>query len=101
MERMVNMVSHIKMQQFSFITIYINATLYDLEIISLLYNQVLFLVIAGKDGTMEWMAMYIILLNIASNKGCGVWPTTIECQNAFASIQWCALCGGQNIRDYE
>ena len=35
MERMVNMVSHIKMQQFSFITIYINATLYDLEIISL------------------------------------------------------------------
>ena len=27
MERMGNMVSHIKMQQFSFITIYINATL--------------------------------------------------------------------------
>ena len=26
MERMVNMVSHIKMQQFSFITIYINTT---------------------------------------------------------------------------
>ena len=52
MERMVNVVSHIKMQQFSFITIYINATLYDLEIFSLLYiyNQVLFLVIAGKDG---------------------------------------------------
>ena len=45
MERMVNMVSHIKMH-----SIYINATLYDLEIISLLYNQVLFLVIAGKDG---------------------------------------------------
>ena len=50
MERMVNMVSHIKMQQFSFITIYINETLYNLEIISHLYNQVLFLVIAGKDG---------------------------------------------------
>ena len=50
MERMVNMVSHIKMQQFSLITIYINATLLDLEIISLLYNQVLILVIAGKDG---------------------------------------------------
>ena len=50
MERMVNMVSHIKMQQFSFITIYINAVLYDLEIISLFYDQVLFLVIAGKDG---------------------------------------------------
>ena len=29
MERMDNMVSHIKMQQFSFITIYINAILYD------------------------------------------------------------------------
>ena len=38
------------MQQFSFITIYINETLYNLEIISHLYNQVLFLVIAGKDG---------------------------------------------------
>ena len=38
------------MQQFSFITIYINTTLYNLEIISHLYNQVLFLVIAGKDG---------------------------------------------------
>ena len=50
MERMDNMVSHIKMQQFSFITIYINETLYNLEIISHLYNQVLFLVIAGKDG---------------------------------------------------
>ena len=50
MERMVNMVSHIKMQQFSFSTIYINETLYGLEIISHLYNQVLFLVIAGKDG---------------------------------------------------
>ena len=49
MERMVNMVSHIKMQQFSFITIYINET-YGLEIIRHLYNQVLFLVIAGKDG---------------------------------------------------
>ena len=45
------MVSHIKMQQFTFITIYINAAfVYDLEIISHLYNQVLFLVIAGKDG---------------------------------------------------
>ena len=43
MERMDNMVSHIKMQQFSFITIYINAIYH-------LYNQVLFLVIAGKDG---------------------------------------------------
>ena len=31
MERMVNMVSHFKMQQFSFITIYVNATLYDLN----------------------------------------------------------------------
>ena len=50
MERMDNMVSHIKMQQFSFITIYINETLYNLEITSHLYNQVLFLVIAGKDG---------------------------------------------------
>ena len=51
MERMDNMVSHIKMQQFTFITIYINAAfVYDLEIISHLYNQVLFLVIAGKDG---------------------------------------------------
>ena len=49
MERMDNMVSHIKMQQFSFITIYINET-YGLEIIRHLYNQVLFLVIAGKDG---------------------------------------------------
>ena len=29
MERMDSMVSHIKMQQFSFITIYINAILYD------------------------------------------------------------------------
>ena len=52
MEMMDNMVSHIKIQQFSFITIffYINETLYGLEIISHLYNQVLFLVIAGKDG---------------------------------------------------
>ena len=49
MERMDKMVSHIKMQQFSFITIYINET-YGLEIISHLNNQVLFLVIAGKDG---------------------------------------------------
>ena len=47
-------------------------------------------------GAMEWMVMYIILLNITSNKGCGVWATTIECQNAFVSIQCCALCGGQN-----
>ena len=38
MERMDNMVSHIKMQQFSFITIYINETLYNLEIISHLYH---------------------------------------------------------------
>ena len=45
--------------------------------------------------------MYIILLNIASNKGCGVWATTIECQNAFVSIQCCALCGGQNKCDYK
>ena len=52
-------------------------------------------------GAMEWMVMYIILLNITSNKGCGVWATTIECQNAFVSFQCCALCGGQNIRDYE
>ena len=52
-------------------------------------------------GTMEWMVMYIILLNVTSNKGCGVWPTMIQCQNAFAPIQCCALCGGQNIRDYE
>ena len=29
MERMDNMVRHIKMQQFSFITIHINAILYD------------------------------------------------------------------------
>ena len=33
MERMDNMVSHIKMQQFSVIIIYINETLYNLEII--------------------------------------------------------------------
>ena len=52
-------------------------------------------------GAMEWMVMYIILLNITSNKGCGVWATTIECQNAFTPIQCCALCGGQNIHDYE
>ena len=52
-------------------------------------------------GAMEWMVMYIILLNITSNKGCGVWATTIECQNAFTPIQCCALCGGQNIRDYK
>ena len=25
----------------------------------------------------------------------------IECQNAFALIRCCALCGGQNIRDYK
>ena len=25
----------------------------------------------------------------------------IECQNAFALIRCCSLCGGQNIRDYE
>ena len=30
-----------------------------------------------------------------------MWATTIECQNAFTPIQCCALCGGQNIRDYE
>ena len=34
MERMDNMVSHIKMQQFSFVAICINAALDDLEIIS-------------------------------------------------------------------
>ena len=45
--------------------------------------------------------MYKILLNMTSNKGCGVWVTTIECQNTFAPIHCCALCGGQNIRDYE
>ena len=52
-------------------------------------------------GAMEWMVMYIILLDITSNKGCGVWATTIECQNAFVSIQCCALCGGQNKCDYK
>ena len=52
-------------------------------------------------GAMEWMVMYIILLNITGNKGCGVWATTIECQNAFVSIQCCALCGGQNKCDYK
>ena len=52
-------------------------------------------------GAMEWMVMYIILLNITSNKGCGVWATTIECQNTFVSFQCCALCGGQNIHDYK
>ena len=30
-----------------------------------------------------------------------MWATTIECQNAFTPIQCCALCGGQNIRDYK
>ena len=45
--------------------------------------------------------MYIILSNITCNKGCGVWVTMIECQNAFALIQSCTLCGGQNIGDYE
>ena len=45
--------------------------------------------------------MYIILLIITNNKGCRVWATTIECQNAFVPIQCCALCGGQNICDYE
>ena len=53
-------------------------------------------------GAMEWMVRYIILLNITSNKACRLeWATTIECQNAFAPIQCCALCGGQNISDYE
>ena len=52
-------------------------------------------------GAMEWIVMYIILLNITSNNGCRVWTTTIECQNAFAPFQCCAFCGGQNIRDYE
>ena len=48
------------------------------------------------------MVMYIILSNITCNKGCGVWATMIECQNAFVPIQCCALCGGQtSIRDYE
>ena len=83
MERMDNMVSHIKMQQFTFITIYINAAfVYDLEIISHLYNQVLFLVIAGKDG------------RDGVNGECAA--TTIECQHAFIPIQCCTLCGGQN-----
>ena len=97
------MVSHIKMQQFSFITIYINETLYNLEIISHLYNQVLFLVIAGKDGRdgVNGDVHYFIKYYYYSNKGCGVWATTIECQNAFSPIQCCALCGGQNIRDYK
>ena len=45
--------------------------------------------------------MYIILSNITCNKGCGVWVTMIECQNAFALIQCCTLCGGQNIGDYK
>ena len=90
------------MQQFSFITIYINTTLYNLEIISHLYNQVLFLVIVGKDGRDGVNGnVHFILLNITSNKGCRVWATTIECQNAFAPFQCCAFCGGQNIRDYE
>ena len=102
MERMDNMVSHLKMQQFTFITIYINATLYDLEKISRLYNQVLFLVIAGKDGRDGVNGdARLILLNITCNKGCRVWVTMIECQNVFASIHCCALCAGQNIRDYE
>ena len=62
------MVSHLKMQQFSFITIYINATLYDLEKISHLYNQVLFLVIAGKDGRDGVNGdARLILLNITCN----------------------------------
>ena len=52
-------------------------------------------------GAMEWMVMYIILLNITCNKGCGVWVTMIECQNAFALIQCCTLCVGQNIHDYK
>ena len=37
-------------------------------------------------GAMAWMVMYVILLNIISNKGCGVSATTIDCQNAFAPI---------------
>ena len=101
MERMGNMVSHIKMQQFSFITIYINATLYELEIIILVTCIIKCYIwkLQEKMGAMEWMVMYIILLNITCNKGCEVWATTIECQNT--PIQCCALCGGQNIRDYE
>ena len=47
------------------------------------------------------MVMYIILSNITCNKGCRVWVTMIECQNAFALIQCCTLCVGQNIRDYK
>ena len=100
MERMDNMVSHLKMQHFTFITIYINATLYDLEKISHSYNQVLFLVIAGKDGRDGVNGdVHLILLNITCNKGCRVWVTMIECQNAFASIHCCALCASQNIHD--
>ena len=82
MERMDNMVSHIKMQQFTFITIYINAAfVYDLEIISHLYNQVLF----GncRKRWARWSEWW-------------VWATTIECQHAFIPIQCCTLCGGQN-----
>ena len=41
-------------------------------------------------GAMEWMVMYIILLNVTSNKGCRVWATTIGCQNNFAPFQCCA-----------
>ena len=63
----------------------------------------LFLVIAGKDGRdgVNGDVHYFIKYYFLSNKGCGVWATTIECQNAFAPFQCCAFCGGQNIRDYE
>ena len=61
----------------------------------------LFLVIAGKDGRDGMNGDVHYFINITSNKDCGVWATTIECQNAFAPIQYCALCGGQNICDYE
>ena len=35
------------------------------------------------------------------NVFCIVRVTMIECQNAFALMQCCTLCGGQNIGDYE
>ena len=61
------------------------------------------MVIAGKDGRdgVNGDVHYFIKYYYYSNKGCGVWATTIECQNAFSPIQCCALCGGQNIRDYK
>ena len=103
MERMVNMVSHIKMQQFSFITIYINETLCNLEIISHLYHWSSVIFGNCRKRWARWSKwwctlFYQILLVI---KVAEPWATMIECQNAFVSFQCCALCGGQNIRDYE